>query len=228
MPENKPMKMQWVTIDGQSVPMVLPQVWNPDINDWEVTGSNKPLPTQDDLLLNKLDEIDRKVDGIIDGTTPANTQLTGSNVDIVTEDIELDELESGQSQTIYIEPDTPRQLLLINRFRMKTDSIDNGVGWGRFDMFLNYTADFSRNRIVRIESSSEAFLAIYPTLTSWEPRVLEPAFGMEDGKYTMAWYEYLKTIHFSKETPLIIRITNNSDGTMIAQERLRLICKEVF
>src|SRR5690625_3777208 len=80
MPENKPMKMQWVTIDGQSVPMVLPQVWNPDINDWEVTGSNKPLPTQDDLLLNKLDEIDRKVDGIIDGTTPANTQLTGSNV----------------------------------------------------------------------------------------------------------------------------------------------------
>src|SRR5690554_4651792 len=78
MPQNKQMKIQWVTIDGKNVPFVLPQVWDPSINDWRITSDDYPLPTKDDLLLQKIEDLNNKVDGIIDGTTPANTQLTGS------------------------------------------------------------------------------------------------------------------------------------------------------
>ena len=81
MPQNKQMKIQWVTIDGKNVPFVLPQVWDPSTNDWRVTSDDYPLPTKDDLLLQKINELNSKVDGIIDGSTPANTQLTGSIVD---------------------------------------------------------------------------------------------------------------------------------------------------
>lgn len=82
MPQNKQMKIQWVTIDGKNVPFVLPQVWDPSINDWRITSDDYPLPTKDDLLLQKIEDLNNKVDGIIDGTTPANTRLTGSIVEL--------------------------------------------------------------------------------------------------------------------------------------------------
>jgi len=46
MPENTPMKMQWTTIDGRSTPIVLPQIWDHDKQDWVVTSTENPLPTQ--------------------------------------------------------------------------------------------------------------------------------------------------------------------------------------
>lgn len=45
-PEDKPMKMQWVEIDGRSTPIVLPQIWDHDKEDWIVTSTDNPLPTQ--------------------------------------------------------------------------------------------------------------------------------------------------------------------------------------
>lgn len=40
-----------------------------------------------ELMNQKLDALDQKIDGIIDGSTPANTQLTGSNVEERYQDI---------------------------------------------------------------------------------------------------------------------------------------------
>ena len=77
MPQNKPMKIQWVTINGRQTPFVLPQVWNEDLQDWVVTGDVNPLPTKDDLVLSKLTDLETKLNGVLD------IQVTGSNVEQV-------------------------------------------------------------------------------------------------------------------------------------------------
>ena len=65
-PEDKPMKMQWVEIDGRSTPIVLPQIWDHDKEDWIVTSTDNPLPTQvTGSIVEKINE----VEGISDGTS---------------------------------------------------------------------------------------------------------------------------------------------------------------
>src|SRR5690625_724589 len=45
-PEDKEMKMQWITIDGRQTPVILPQIWDHEKEDWIVTSTENPLPTQ--------------------------------------------------------------------------------------------------------------------------------------------------------------------------------------
>ena len=70
--EDKPLKKQGYNS--------VPQRFNLDIDDWEVETTEADLVSDTDVLA-KLQELDTKVQGIIDGTTPANTQLTGSNAE---------------------------------------------------------------------------------------------------------------------------------------------------
>ena|SRR5690625_5291602 len=44
--ETKPMKKQWLEIDGIMTPIILPQIWNHELQDWVVTSEKDPLPTQ--------------------------------------------------------------------------------------------------------------------------------------------------------------------------------------
>ena len=44
MPQNKPMKIQWITVNGRQVPLVLPQTYSYEIEDWKVTSDRDPLP----------------------------------------------------------------------------------------------------------------------------------------------------------------------------------------
>lgn len=53
--ENKPMKKQWLEVDGRMTPIVLPQIWSHEKQDWVVTSENNRLPV--DVKLNQLDEI---------------------------------------------------------------------------------------------------------------------------------------------------------------------------
>lgn len=46
MPQSKPMKLQWITINDKNIPFVLPQIWDESKQDWIVTSTNNPLPTQ--------------------------------------------------------------------------------------------------------------------------------------------------------------------------------------
>ena len=45
-PEDTPMKKQWLEVDGRMTPVILPQIWNHDKEEWEVTSEQNPLPTQ--------------------------------------------------------------------------------------------------------------------------------------------------------------------------------------
>src|SRR5690606_17414776 len=44
MPQNKPMKIQWITVNGRQVPLVLPQTYSYKDNDWKITSDQDPLP----------------------------------------------------------------------------------------------------------------------------------------------------------------------------------------
>src|SRR5690606_5291826 len=44
MPQNKPMKIQWITVNGRQIPLVLPQTYSYEIEDWKVTSDRDPLP----------------------------------------------------------------------------------------------------------------------------------------------------------------------------------------
>lgn len=45
-PQGKEMKMQWITVDGRRTPIILPQIWDHEKEDWVVTSTENPLPTQ--------------------------------------------------------------------------------------------------------------------------------------------------------------------------------------
>src|SRR5690606_24181415 len=44
MPQNKPMKIQWITVNGRHVPLVLPQTYSYKDDDWKITSDQDPLP----------------------------------------------------------------------------------------------------------------------------------------------------------------------------------------
>lgn len=44
--ESKPMKKQWMEVDGKMTPIILPQIWSHEKQDWVVTSEQNPLPTQ--------------------------------------------------------------------------------------------------------------------------------------------------------------------------------------
>ena len=44
--ETKPMKMQWIEVEERMTPIILPQIWNHELQDWVVTSEKNPLPTQ--------------------------------------------------------------------------------------------------------------------------------------------------------------------------------------
>lgn len=44
MPQNKPLKIQWITVNGRQVPLVLPQTYSYADDDWKITSDRDPLP----------------------------------------------------------------------------------------------------------------------------------------------------------------------------------------
>lgn len=80
MPQNKQMKMQWIEINGVQTPLVLPQIWDADKQEWVVTSNVDPLPTLDNSVSSRLDNIEQKLDSVIDNDA-VNTQATGSIVE---------------------------------------------------------------------------------------------------------------------------------------------------
>lgn len=76
MPQNKPMKIQWITVNGRQVPLVLPQTYSYADDDWKVTSDRDPLPiveygtTEGGVIVPKR----------VSGEGHELTQLTGSIV----------------------------------------------------------------------------------------------------------------------------------------------------
>lgn len=79
MPQNKPMKIQWITVNGRQVPLVLPQTYSYEIEDWKVTSDRDPLPVV---------EYGTTAGGIVVPKRVSDeghelTQLTGSNAKVI-------------------------------------------------------------------------------------------------------------------------------------------------
>src|SRR5690554_4437553 len=80
MPQNKQMKIQWITVNGRQVPLVLPQTYSYADDDWKVTSDQDTLPVV---------EYGTTAGGIVVPKRVSDeghdlTQLTGSNVDQIT------------------------------------------------------------------------------------------------------------------------------------------------
>jgi len=75
MPQNTPMKRQFITIDGRTVMSNLPQHWGG--NDWKITGVDNPLPVGNYVQTEAGVWIPQK--GSDDGA--ADVRITGSRVD---------------------------------------------------------------------------------------------------------------------------------------------------
>ena len=80
-PENTPMLMQWITIEGERVPVALPQYWDYTLEKWVISGDKEKeaLPVQNPGTLARLESLETKLDNVIEGDA-FRTQLTGSNV----------------------------------------------------------------------------------------------------------------------------------------------------
>lgn len=87
MPQNKPMKIQWIYHGGRSIPLVLPQTYSYKDDDWKITSDQDPLP---------IVEYGTTAGGIIVPKRVSDeghelTQLTGSvaNVELIYEEKDI-------------------------------------------------------------------------------------------------------------------------------------------
>src|SRR5690606_16846245 len=97
MPQNKPMKIQWITVNGRQVPLVLPQTYSYKDDDWKITSDQDPLP---------IVEYGTTAGGIVVPKRISDeghelTQLTGSNVGYSSE-----EKPTGKKGDAFLELDT--------------------------------------------------------------------------------------------------------------------------
>lgn len=53
---DKPLKMQWTEINGRAVPLVLPQYWSDEQNDWVVSSEQNRLPVDAQLTGSNAEE----------------------------------------------------------------------------------------------------------------------------------------------------------------------------
>lgn len=194
---------------------------------------DRPGSVSDTDVLSKLGEQLDKQNDIIDKqqklidrlNEPIDTQLSGR---IVEQEIPFDDVEPGKSQEIKLAPEKPMQVLVINEFRSKVGTEQGNEGWSKIQFFLGSRKDQERNRLIDVHGGKDRnYLAIYPGSTPWNPVVKIPDFGMIDGEYTQDWYRFLRTLYFSEESPLIIRLNNKSNDTLEIIDNLKLVLKEL-
>lgn len=59
MAYDKPLKMQWTEINGRAVPLVLPQYWSDEQNDWVVSSEQNRLPVDAQLTGSNVEDDQR-------------------------------------------------------------------------------------------------------------------------------------------------------------------------
>lgn len=73
MAYDKPLKMQWTEINGRAVPLVLPQYWSEEQNDWVVSSTQNRLPVDAKLTGRKVQV--RRINASITDTIEAGTWI---------------------------------------------------------------------------------------------------------------------------------------------------------
>lgn len=73
MAYDKPLKIQWTEINGRTVPLVLPQYWSDEQNDWVVSSEQNRLPVDAQLTGSRVKL--RRVFESIDETVAAGEDI---------------------------------------------------------------------------------------------------------------------------------------------------------
>lgn len=73
MAYDKPLKIQWMEINGRAVPLVLPQYWSDEQNDWVVSSEQNRLPVDAQLTGSRVKL--RRVFESIDETVAAGEDI---------------------------------------------------------------------------------------------------------------------------------------------------------
>ena len=96
MPQNTQMHMQWITVNGQSVPLVLPQYW--DGEKWVISSEQNPLPVKAELTGSYVEEqtVTSQRSGILQGG--GTTEVIFDTVGKV---CELQSLSLGTNDAVY-------------------------------------------------------------------------------------------------------------------------------
>lgn len=129
MAYDKPLKIQWTEINGRTVPLVLPQYWSDEQNDWVVSSEQNRLPvdaqlTGSNVEYQLLDQVE-----VFPGSTVFSQNLT----------------HSTDKYYVYIQSE-PRTDFWISIRHRRLDGVEAGEGVDRFEE--NYT---NKNRIVTDE-----------------------------------------------------------------------------
>lgn len=77
---DKPLKIQWTEINGRTVPLVLPQYWSDEQNDWVVSSEQNRLPVDAQLTGSTVPEevlIDDET--LFAGSTITTSELSTKN-----------------------------------------------------------------------------------------------------------------------------------------------------
>lgn len=101
MAYDKPLKIQWTEINGRTVPLVLPQYWSDEQNDWVVSSEQNRLPVDAQLTGSS---VEVEVEKII------NAEVVEESRNFVIDTADVDEcnlwVSSDQNYTIQIYPRT--------------------------------------------------------------------------------------------------------------------------
>lgn len=77
MAYDKPLKIQWMEINGRAVPLVLPQYWSDEQNDWVVSSEQNRLPVDAQLTGSS---VKQKYVTIADGVAITDTAMYSFNL----------------------------------------------------------------------------------------------------------------------------------------------------
>lgn len=122
MPKNTQMHMQWITVNGQSVPLVLPQYW--DGEKWVISSKQNPLPVKAELTRSNVEVF---FDKIIP-SEQTNNLFVGERTSSGIAGMTAIDISKYRKISIYIKNNTERPVLLRR-------------------LYFGLTADFRSNHI---------------------------------------------------------------------------------
>ena|SRR5690625_1646943 len=152
-PQDKEMKMQWITVDGRRTPIILPQIWDHEKEDWAVTSTENPLPTQ--VTGSNVEVIFSETDFVC----PANSYKRLDYVDISDfKEFYIHYVPGGLSDYgIHYYLRRPNDSVLLRDVVMERNSSSNGMT-DRFNMNSISAAVSIHNKTEEDHAFSEIYL----------------------------------------------------------------------
>lgn len=208
--EDKPLKKQ-----GHNA---VPQRYNATIDDWEIETTEAD-PVYDADVLNKLNELDTKVQGIIDGTTPANTQLTGRYLEVkdVNADVTGNSIAAGSAVTIQVKP--PVGMIWKTPLIWAVAPSPAGATTGTNRIELKHGIDNYRYLALRASSN-------FGNMARIMANIAETATESSLPQDRITQQNAIQNLILTNDKPLFVTFYNSTDVVQTGNLELRLIVTE--